>query len=88
VAVKASVFEEMEWYATLEIQIALARHVAMRNDRGMVNICRASKHLRAVLQPWMGRYSGAFLSGVRRYYSRDIFWPDVKIPLDMSSETI
>jgi hypothetical protein len=67
VAVKDSVFEETEGYATLKIQVALARHVAMRNDGGMVNICRASKHHRAVLQPWMGRYSGAFLSGARRY---------------------
>lgn len=62
-AVKDPVFEETEWYATWKIQVVSARHVDIRNDRGMVNICRASKHHRSVLQPWMARYSGAFFSG-------------------------
>ena len=52
-AVKDSVFEETEWYATLKTQAALVRHPAMRNDIGIVNIRRPSKHHRSVLQPWM-----------------------------------
>jgi hypothetical protein len=87
VAVKDRVFDETEWYATLKIQVALARHGAMRNDRGMVNTCRASKRHGAVLQPWMaGILENCSWESVGP--SDDIFYAAGKIDLDMTFKTI
>ena len=87
-AMKDSALEVTEWYATLKIQVALARHVAMPNDRGRVNPLRACKHHRAIFwNQWLGIPESILFRGLIAARV-DIFCSHGKIDLDMICKTI